>query len=121
MSESEQRIIHLEQLIRRLSGQLASDETILAALQQAVRIGQQASPFGQTGGGSGCYSMAGVVIAAGGSVAGQTVNSLIGGSATAISTNATVYNQMGAATVAGKLIMLGQNPDGSFSVLTQSC
>jgi hypothetical protein len=121
MSGVEQRIIHLEQLLRRLMAQLAADETIIAALQQAVRTGQQGNPFGQSGGGSGCYSMAGIAIPAGGNVTGQTVNSLVGGTATAISTNATVYNQMGMATIAGNLIMLGQNPDGTFSVLTQSC
>lgn len=119
MSGVEQRIIHLEQLLRRLTAQLASDEIAIAALQQAMRTGQQGNPFGQ--GGGGCYSMAGVVIGAGGSVTGQTVNLLVNGSAVSISTNATVYNQMQAATVSGKTIMLGQNPDGSFSVLTQSC
>jgi hypothetical protein len=120
MSVTEQRIIRLEQLVGRLQAQLASDETTIAALQQALRTGQQGSPFGQ-GGGTGCYSMAGVVIAAGGSVTGQTVNLLVNGSATSISTNATVYNQMQAATVAGKTIMLGQNPDGTFSAVSQSC
>ena len=65
--------------------------------------------------------MVGVVIAGGGSVTGATVNALIGGSTQAVSTNATVYNQMQAATVVTKTIMLGQNPDGTFSAISQSC
>jgi hypothetical protein len=67
------------------------------------------------------FSMVGVVIGAGGSVTGATVNALVGGSTVAFSTNATVYNQMQAATVVTNTIMLGQNPDGTFSAISQSC
>ena len=65
--------------------------------------------------------MVGVVIAAGGNVTGATVNALVGGSTIAVSTNATVYNQMQVDTVATNTIMLGLNPDGTYSAISQSC
>ena len=65
--------------------------------------------------------MTGVVIAAGGNVTGATVNALVSGSTTALPGTYTVYNQMQAATVITKTIMLGANPDGTFSAISQSC
>jgi len=100
---------------------------LIGDLQAAVgRLQQPAvnpAGGGQQGGGGGgvCYSMVGVVIAAGGLVTGATVNALVGGSTTAVSTNATVYNQMQSPTVVSKTIMLGQNPDGTYSAISQSC
>ncbi len=98
---------------------------LIQDIQAAIARLQQPSASsggGQPGGGGGnVYSMVGVVIAAGGSVTGATVNALVGGSTTAVSTNATVYNQMQAATVVTKTIMLGANPDGTFSAISQSC
>jgi hypothetical protein len=63
------------------------------------------------------------VIAAGGSVTGQTVSYLSGGVSVVFTTNATIYNAMDVATVAtsGKTIILGANGDGTFTVITQSC
>lgn len=97
-----------------LRAMMAQLQTQLAALQQQP-IG------GGGGGGGGIFSMVGVVIAAGGSVTGATVSTLSGGSLATLSTNATVYNQMQVATVVTKTIMLGQNPDGTFSAISQSC
>jgi hypothetical protein len=65
--------------------------------------------------------MVGVVIAAGGNVTGATVNALVSGSTSVVTTNGTVYNQMQSATVVTKTIMLGANPDGTFSAISQSC
>lgn len=120
MTNLENRVIHLEQLIKRQADEINRLKTALAIVQQAVRTSQPGS-FGGGGGGTGIYSMTGVVISAGGNATGQTVNILNSGSATAISTDATVYNQMQSATVATLTIMLGQNPDGTFSVISQSC
>jgi hypothetical protein len=92
----------------------------VAGLQSAL-ANQQQGGFPSGGGGGVIYSMVGVVITAGGSVTGATVNALVGGSATALPGIYTVYNQMQAATVATKTIMLGQNPDGTFSAISQSC
>jgi hypothetical protein len=120
MTNVESRVVHLEQLLRQMDTTIGQMQGQVAALQQALRTTPSASPYG-SGGGSGIYSMAGVVIGAGGSVTGMTVNGLINGSTVAVSTNGTVYNQMQVATVAGKTIMLGGNPDGSFSAVSQSC
>ncbi len=121
MSEAAtQRLQDLEyrfELSRLAYQQLAAQVAGLASQLANQQLGQ----LQQGGGGGNVYSMVGVVIAAGGSVTGATVNVLVGGSTTAVSTNATVYNQMQAATVVTKTIMLGQNPDGTFSVITQSC
>jgi hypothetical protein len=99
--------------------------TLIGDIQASIRRLQQPSASGggqgNGGGGGTIYSMVGVVIAAGGSVTGATVNALVGGVTTAVSTNATVYNQMQSATVVTKTIMLGQNPDGTFSAISQSC
>ena len=104
----EQMRLMLQQLAQAVEGL----QSQLANLEQ----GQQPS-----GGGGLCYSMVGVVISAGGNVTGATVNAFVGGATQAVSTNATVYNQMQAATVVTKTIMLGVNPDGTYSAISQSC
>jgi len=97
-----------------LKAQVAALNNQLQALQG------QGGGNGQGGGGL-CFSMVGVVISAGGNVTGATVNAFVAGATVAVSTNATVYNQMQAATVVTKTIMLGLNPDGTYSAISQSC
>jgi hypothetical protein len=99
---------------KTLQGQVAS----LIGQIQSLQGGNQ-QPQG-TGSGL-IFSMVGVVINAGSYVTGATVNALVGGSTVAFSTNAKVYNQMQAATVVTNTIMLGMNPDGTFSAISQSC
>jgi len=102
---------------------------LIQDLQAAVARLQQpsASSSGgqQGGGGAGVYIMAGAIINPLGTppnyLTNQTVDWVIGGSAIVASTTATVYNMMGFATVSGKMMVLGLNPDGSFTVITQSC
>ena len=108
----------LEQRYERLLLTIGDMQAAIGRLQQPAL-----NPAGgQPGGGGGvCYSMVGVVISAGGNVTGATVNALVGGATTAVNTNAKVYNQMQSATVATKTIMLGQNPDGTYSAISQSC
>ena len=120
MTNAEGRIIHLEQELRKIALALSALQDAVAALQQAVRT-QQQSPFPGAGGGGGLYEMTGVVIAAGGNVTGQTVKQRVGATVATVSTNATVYNDMGQPTIASNLIILSLNPDGSFTVVTQSC
>lgn len=92
----------------------------LASLNNQLKS-LQSDNANKKGGGGQCYSMVGVVISAGGSVTGATVNALVAGATVAVSTNAKVYNQMQAATVVTKTIMLGLNPDGTYSAISQSC
>ena len=99
-----------------LAAQVQSLATQLAALQSASGGGGN-----QGGGGGVIYSMVGVVIAANSNVTGVTVNAFVGGSTVALPGTYTVYNQMQAATVVTKTIMLGKNPDGTFSAISQSC
>src|SRR5208337_334442 len=97
--------------IRRLEERFERLLLILGDMQAAIGRFQQPAynaAGGQQGGGGGViYSMVGVVIAASGSVTGATVNALVGGSTSALPGTYTVYNQMQAATVVTKTIMLG--------------
>ena len=96
-------------------------------MQAAIgRLQQLANDAGgnQKGGGGGlCYTIAPVVILAGGSVTGQSVYALQGGAVVTVSTNATVYNLMNVATVnnTGQTIVVGSNGDGTFTAISQSC
>jgi hypothetical protein len=91
-----------------------------AAIGRLQQLANDAAGSQKSGGGV-CYSMVGVVIAAGGSVTGATVNALVGGSTQMVTNSAKVYNQMQADTVVTKTIMLGINPDGTYSAISQSC
>lgn len=122
MTNAEQRIIHLEQLVKTQANALASLQAQVAALQQALRT-IQAGGYGGGGAGATVYTIAPVAIAAGGNVTNQTVSVLQGGASTTVTTTATVYNQMAVTTVstAGKTIIVGPNGDGTYTAITQSC
>ena len=120
MTNLEGRIVNLEQQLRQIGLALSSMQAQIAAQQQAGRT-QQQSPYQGSGGSGSMYEMTGVVIAAGGNVTGQTVKQRVGATVVTTSANATVYNDMGQPTVASNLIILSLNPDGSFTVVTQSC
>ena len=108
----------LEQRYERLLLLIGDMQAAIGRLQQ---LANDAAGSQKGGGGGLCYSMVGVVIGAGSNVTGATVNALVAGATVAVSTNATVYNQMQAGTVASKTIMLGVNPDGTYSAISQSC
>ncbi len=97
----------------------------LQQLGQVVSGLQSAQANQQQGGYSGIvYFLNPVAIAAGGNVSGQQLYTNIGGTRTAVSgVAATVYNEMASATVTtlGRIIIVGPNPDGTCSVITQSC
>lgn len=108
----EQMRLALQQLSQTVSG-----------LQSALANQQPGSYSGSAGGGI-VYFLNPIVIAAGGSVSGQTIWVNMAGVQTATAyTAATVYNEMASATVAtsGKIIIVGLNPDLTWSVITQSC
>jgi hypothetical protein len=115
----------LEARFERLLLDLASIQAQVANLQtQVAGLQQGGSGQGQQGGGTGVYEIpGGVAIGANSYVTGQTVYALTGGNgtSTAVSANAVVFNVYGVATTAGKALTLGQNPDGTFTVLGQSC
>ena len=115
------RLGQLEARFERLVFQMQALYAQVQALATQIAGVQQQTGGGQSSGGSGIYIMAGVVIAAGSSVTGATVDWVIGGTGVVASTNATVWNMMESATISGKTIVLGMNPDGSFTVITQSC
>jgi hypothetical protein len=109
----------LEERYERLLLLIGDLQAAVGRLQQLANdaAGSQQKP----GSGGVCYSMVGQVIAAGSSATGVTVNAMYAGSTYAANTNATVYNQMQSATAATKTIMLGANPDGTYSAISQSC
>jgi hypothetical protein len=114
------RLKELEARFERLIVDHQALKAQVAALNNQLQAMQGQGGNGQGGGGL-IFSMVGVVIAPSGNVTGATVNALVAGSTTAVSTNATVYNQMQSGTVATKTIMLGVNPDGTYSAISQSC
>jgi hypothetical protein len=116
MNHDTKALRELEQRYERLLLLIGDMQASIGRLQQP----QVNASGGQSGGGI-VYSMVGVVISAGDKVTGQTVNVLVGGSPVPVSTNATVYNQMQAASIATNTIMLGLNPDGTYSAISQSC
>jgi hypothetical protein len=123
MTNAEARIVHLEQELRRDELAIAALQAAVAALQQAVRTAQT-SPYGGGSGGGGTFEIVAAnagVIAAGGNSTGVTMSQRVGSTVVTVSTTATVYNDMEAPTVASKTIICGQNSDGSFLVITQSC
>ena len=110
----------LEERFERLLLSLADMQAAIGRVQQPSYASGGGNPGG---GGAGVYSIPAVVISAGGSVTGQTVSALVGGALVTVNASGTVYNQMHSATVAtsGLTIMVGSNPDGTYSVITQSC
>lgn len=122
MTDLEGRVVRLELILKAYQAENLKLGQRVQDLEQQVRTGE-----GGGGGGAGnsavVYTIAPVVISAGGNVTGQTVKALINGTSTTISTTATVYNQMAVATVstAGKTIIVGPNGDGTFTAITQSC
>jgi hypothetical protein len=121
MSWIESRITQLEQRVEYLYRQLQQVlQQVRAALNQLNQVG---------GGGSGGSSSSGLVytctpsniIAAGGSLATQTINLYQAGTASPLTGTYTVYNPMGAATVVTKTLIVMPDGVGNFVAITQSC
>ncbi len=114
------RADQLEARFERLLVDFGNLQQQVASLINQLQGLQGGNQQPQNGGG-GIFIMAGQVIAAGASATGVTVDWVIGGTGIVASTTATVWNMMQSATVSGKTIVLGANPDGSFTVISQSC
>ncbi len=123
MTNLEQRIRNLEMQLTSQAAAVQSLASQVAALQQQSRTTQQSPYGGGSGTGGSIYTIAPVVITAGGSVTGQTVYALVSGTSTALGGTWTVYNVMAAATVstAGKTIIVAPNGDGTYTAVNQSC
>lgn len=60
-------------------------------------------------------------INSGSHITGQTLYVRTNGTTMNTNLNATIYNNYGAAIVATKVISVSPNPDGTYSVIAQSC
>lgn len=119
MTNLEQRIKFLEMQVAAQAALIQSLQAQTSAAQQQARTTQQ-SPYGGSGGA--IYTIAPVVIGAGGNATGLTVYFLLNGTSTALGGTFTVYNQMQKPTSNGaQTILVAPNGDGSFTVVTQSC
>jgi hypothetical protein len=127
----EQRLYESEKAIRKLQDQVAQLTQRVGALEQN-QFASQGAGGGISGAGQSCFFYAGtsVIPAAtglpgvgtpGGPVTGQTVYLISGGGFVSFSTNASIYNGLMSPTVTGKGHVLNQNPDGTFSVVAESC
>ncbi len=115
----------LSQLEARFERLLLDAQDIRRKLAQALQQIRdiQAVPAGGGYTPTTVYYIAPVVIAAGGSVTGQTVYQLLGGTPTTVSTSATVYNVMAdatSATVTSPIIII-PNGDGTYLAVSQGC
>ena len=131
MTNTEARIVHLEQQLRQLGVTLTTIQAQIAALQQAVRTAQSSSIYASSGG-SGSSSDTGTPATTGfGSLSSGVPSIPAGGSASGvpvfdnngnmINPAATIYNPFNVPTQGGLPLILAQNPDGSFTVVGESC
>jgi hypothetical protein len=107
-------VLDLRRWLRKVADQAARAE-------QNVQFAMGTGGAGSGGAASFYYMPSGAVISAGGNLTGQSVYTYGGGGSSLYSSTATVYNLMGSATVSGTVLVLGINPDGTFSVVSQSC
>lgn len=127
MNALEARLFELEKAVRNAQEAIRNLLAAVQALQQQPYF----SSGGQTGGGGGsgialfCLPSGGIAAASGGTpggpLTGQTIELIASGAFSTVSTNASVYNAMGAAVVTTKLCAVMQNNDGTYSVISQSC
>jgi hypothetical protein len=121
MNHDNTALRELEQRYERLLLLIGDLQAAIGRLQQ---LANDAAGSQKGGGGGTVFYIQPIVIAAGGNYTGLTIYTLAAGTLTAtVTTNATVYNRMAAATVAtsGKYIVVGPNPDATWSCITQSC
>jgi hypothetical protein len=118
----------LENLYRRVLDLAAA---VRSAAQTARAASQQAS--GSPGGSGGtayvCVPSASVPAATAapgagtpGSLGGQTIYQVSSGAYTSVTTSGTISNVSPSSSLAsGKVTLLGQNPDGTYTALSQVC
>jgi hypothetical protein len=116
-SDLEMRVWRLEDLVKRLKLDVDKLADEVARLRQQ-RFAEQGGGGGGGGGAPGIFlaTPAGS-IAAGGTSSEAITQSWDGASAG----THTVRNAYASATVAGRGLKLGKNPDGSFTIVGQDC
>jgi hypothetical protein len=116
-SDLEMRVWRLEDLAKQLKADVDKLRDEVARLRQQ-RFAEQGGGGGGGGGAPGIFlaTPAGS-IAAGGTSSEAITQSWDGASAG----THTVRNPYGVATTAGRVLTLGKNPDGSYTVLAQTC
>lgn len=117
------RLLELERRVTELSARLAKlkQDVTQAAQSTGALWGQM--PGNTATGATSVYHIPAAsagVIAAGGSGTAD-VWQTVGGTNSLLVSGATIYNVMGAATVASKVIMVGACGDGTYKVISQSC
>ena len=129
-TNDQMRIFKLEQRLLRAEQLVGALQTALAQVAQ----NQFAVPFyggGGGGGGAGALIMSpsgGIAGATGlpgtgtpASITGQSLYIIAGGAFTLATSTGNVFNGLEAAVVTTKGCVCAQNPDGTFSVVGQSC
>ncbi len=130
MTNLEMRVYRLEQLMLGIQQQLAALQIALGTLAQ----NQYAGASQGFGGGSStqallCYPSGTIAAASGppasgtpgGPLSGQDIYQITGGAFTPFATGADVYNGMGSAVDASKVLIVEANSDGTFTGVAQSC
>jgi hypothetical protein len=114
----EARVLEIERRLRKAVQDLADFGARLAAAEQQKLSGGAAPGAG--GGGGGVYYKTGLVIAAQATITGVAgVKQSWSGADD--SASATIHNVLPNATDGSKVQLLGKNPDGSYTVIAQSC
>lgn len=128
MSWIEGRIQALEDRFRVLYRWLLDLQQQLRAVQQGlISAAQQSGAQPTSSGGGGYYGaiLSGALAAGSGgalaSIAGQTVWQVTSGARSNLSGTFTVYNDTGSAIAANAQVILGSNPDGTYTVVAVAC
>lgn len=127
MTDVESRLFFLEQLV---SGRLQYDvqqlKVALAQLQNAQRVGDSGWFNGGAGGPGigyyGCTLSADCPAGTPGTPAtGQTAWAISSGARSNVTTDGEVYNDMPYDCPSGSQVVLGANPDGTYTVIGKVC
>jgi hypothetical protein len=118
----EGRIERLELALSRLQIQLNGVAGQLTQVQTQARQGPVVTtPGGGGDGGGGAFKCTPAAAIAGGGSGTADVYSTVSGSSVLVAAGATVINPYLTATIAGRILTLGRNPDGTYQIYGQSC
>jgi hypothetical protein len=117
---ADSRTLNLEELMRDLARAVNDLTARVKRLEDKMAL--VGGGGGTGGGGTGAFvSTPSGSVAAGGSLASQTVKSVSGGVETSLPGTFTLYNQMGSAAVASKKCNLIPDGAGGYVIYSQSC
>lgn len=124
MTNLEQRVLRLENMLQAALQQLAQLQQLVGQLGQNQYAVTSPGQGGAGGGANALMCTPSSAIAAGtpgGPLTGQTIYQITGGALASITTVGQVYNPYGAGVVAGKMITVQANSDGTYTAIAQSC